>query len=245
MNDSNYESADKMVSHPSHYQSRNGLEVIDIIESFTDGLNGIEAVDTANVIKYICRWKHKNGIQDIEKAIWYATHLLNHLKSIDERDVAEGVDDSVIEENQKNYETKLLTKVHASEDDEYNDSVGSWYSLTDSKMNCIKVLDSLFYHGENSLTLIFAFYDDAKLFMTMLDNYFDKTNEAYYISADAILRMVGFESGDVSIGPEYHTIGWFNMNDISYYDNIVELSNPQPLFSNVNDAISEIRRNNL
>lgn len=75
----NYESKDKMVSHPSHYQSNKGIEVIDVIEAFTDGLNGIEAVDTGNAIKYICRWKDKNGIQDLHKAIWYITHLINHL----------------------------------------------------------------------------------------------------------------------------------------------------------------------
>lgn len=76
-----YESTDKMVSHPSHYQTASGLEAIDVIEAFTDGLNGIEAVDTGNAIKYILRWKHKNGVQDIEKAIWYLTHLLSVLKN--------------------------------------------------------------------------------------------------------------------------------------------------------------------
>lgn len=30
-----YESPDKMVSHPAHYQSETGLEVIDVIEAFT------------------------------------------------------------------------------------------------------------------------------------------------------------------------------------------------------------------
>lgn len=76
----NYESTDKMVSHPDHYQSNTGLEVIDVIEAFTDGLTGIEATDTGNIIKYACRWKKKNGIQDLEKIIWYAQHLINHLK---------------------------------------------------------------------------------------------------------------------------------------------------------------------
>lgn len=38
-----YESDDKMVSHPSHYQSETGLEVIDVIEAFTFDLKGIEA----------------------------------------------------------------------------------------------------------------------------------------------------------------------------------------------------------
>ena len=53
--DNNYECDDKMVSHPNHYQGKNGMETLDVIESFTDGLNGIEAVDTANIIKYICK----------------------------------------------------------------------------------------------------------------------------------------------------------------------------------------------
>ena len=75
-----YESNDKMVSHPSHYQSESGLEVIDVIEAFTSDLNGIEAVDTGNILKYICRWKHKNGLQDLEKAQWYLTHLIEKIK---------------------------------------------------------------------------------------------------------------------------------------------------------------------
>lgn len=60
-----YESRDKMVSHPDHYQSETGLEVIEAIEAFTFDLKGIEAVDTGNIIKYACRWKKKNGIQDL------------------------------------------------------------------------------------------------------------------------------------------------------------------------------------
>lgn len=79
-----YESSDKMVSHPSHYQSKSGLEVINVIEAFTEGLEGIEAADTANAIKYICRWKAKNGAQDLEKAIWYIQHLIDHLNKKDE-----------------------------------------------------------------------------------------------------------------------------------------------------------------
>lgn len=54
-----YESKDAMVSHPAHYQSETGLEVIDVIEAFTVDLNGIEATDTGNVLKYMCRWKKR------------------------------------------------------------------------------------------------------------------------------------------------------------------------------------------
>lgn len=74
-----YDSKDKMVSHPKHYQSKNGLEVIDVIDAFTSELKGVEAFDTANVIKYICRWNSKNGKQDLEKAMWYLQHLIDHI----------------------------------------------------------------------------------------------------------------------------------------------------------------------
>lgn len=79
-----YESKDKLVSHPSHYQSETGMEVIDVIEAFTFDLKGIEATDTGNVLKYMCRWKHKNGIQDLEKAAWYLHHLIEHVKKLEE-----------------------------------------------------------------------------------------------------------------------------------------------------------------
>lgn len=71
-----YETNDKMVSHPDHYKSGK-YEVIDIIDEFTKDLTGTEAVCTANAIKYILRWKKKNGIQDIKKAIWYLQHLVD------------------------------------------------------------------------------------------------------------------------------------------------------------------------
>lgn len=66
------------VNHPDHYQTKSGLEVIDILAAVTEDLSGIEAVDTANAMKYLCRWKKKNGIQDLEKAVWYIQHLIAH-----------------------------------------------------------------------------------------------------------------------------------------------------------------------
>lgn len=83
-----YESDDKMVSHPSHYQSGSGLEVIDVIGAFTEGLEGIEATNTGNIIKYACRWKKKNGIQDLKKIMWYTQHLIEHLENIEKENKA-------------------------------------------------------------------------------------------------------------------------------------------------------------
>lgn len=71
---------DKNVNHPRHYQANNGMEVIDIIEAFTAELKGVEATDTGNVIKYILRWPHKNGVEDLKKARWYIDHLINHIE---------------------------------------------------------------------------------------------------------------------------------------------------------------------
>ena len=75
-----YESKDKMVSHPDHYQSEKGIELIDVIEAFTADLTGIEAIDTGHIIRYGCRWMNKNGIQDLEKLMWYCQHLIDHLR---------------------------------------------------------------------------------------------------------------------------------------------------------------------
>ena len=69
-----------VVNHPTHYKTTNGLETIDVIEAFTEDLVGIEATDTGNIIKYICRWKKKNGLQDLKKAEWYLKHLIKHVE---------------------------------------------------------------------------------------------------------------------------------------------------------------------
>ena len=63
------------VNHPAHYTAGK-IECIDALEAATAGLNGIEAVCTANAIKYLWRWKLKNGTQDLQKAKWYINKLI-------------------------------------------------------------------------------------------------------------------------------------------------------------------------
>ena len=75
------EETNDLVNHPKHYKSVNGLETIDVIEAFTEDLKGIEATDTGNILKYMCRWKNKNGLQDLEKARWYLNHLIDHVEN--------------------------------------------------------------------------------------------------------------------------------------------------------------------
>lgn len=69
-----------MVNHPSHYKAKNGMEVIDVIEAFTANLKGYEAIYTGKVIKYICRWKEKNGLEDLRKAQWYLNRLIKNIE---------------------------------------------------------------------------------------------------------------------------------------------------------------------
>lgn len=64
-----------VVNHPSHYTAGK-VECIDALEAATEGLEGIEAVCTANAIKYLWRWKKKNGHEDLRKARWYINKLL-------------------------------------------------------------------------------------------------------------------------------------------------------------------------
>ena len=67
------------VNHPSHY-NQNGMEVWDVIKAFTSDLSGAEAFYAGNVIKYVLRWNHKNGIEDLEKAKVYINKLIESRK---------------------------------------------------------------------------------------------------------------------------------------------------------------------
>lgn len=67
----------EQVNHPSRY-NQGKIECIDALEAATAGLQGIEAFDAANAIKYIWRFQFKNGVEDLDKAIWYINHLKYH-----------------------------------------------------------------------------------------------------------------------------------------------------------------------
>ena len=66
------------VHHPSHYTCGD-IEVIDYIrdklteDGFTDYCIG-------NVLKYVSRWRHKDGVQDLEKALVYLTWAVENSK---------------------------------------------------------------------------------------------------------------------------------------------------------------------
>lgn len=67
------------INHPAHYNAGK-VECIDALEAATTELCGIEAFCTANAIKYLWRWKAKNGVEDLEKAKWYIERLIAGLE---------------------------------------------------------------------------------------------------------------------------------------------------------------------
>jgi len=67
-----------MVNHPSHYTSGK-IEVIEIMEDqMTD--EEYRGYVKGQVIKYITRERHKNGLEDLKKAAWYLNRLIKRLE---------------------------------------------------------------------------------------------------------------------------------------------------------------------
>lgn len=154
------DSVDHMVSNPPHYKTSSGLEAIDVIEAFTQGMEGIEATDAGNIIKYALRWKKKNGIQDLEKLVWYTNHLINYLKSID---------------------------ADSKKRDYYN--IGDLYfnSLSKAEHALWVMRDNIFRLGFISIREL---YDSCGFVLTNLDNHYADDYGWTIINADILLATV-------------------------------------------------------
>jgi len=60
------------VNHPSHY-TQGKIEVLDfILDQDLPYLAG-------NIVKYICRYRYKNGVEDLQKAEFYLKRLIEEL----------------------------------------------------------------------------------------------------------------------------------------------------------------------
>lgn len=66
------------VNHPNHY-TQGKYEVIDYIE---DKLSKeeLQGYCVGNVLKYVSRFKHKNGLEDLKKAEWYLNRLITNME---------------------------------------------------------------------------------------------------------------------------------------------------------------------
>ena len=81
-----------MVNNPPHY-NKYGVECIEAIQSATG--EGYEYYLQGNIIKYLWRYRYKDGVQDLEKAQWYLSRLIEVKKKTDsdQVDLLEGLTD--------------------------------------------------------------------------------------------------------------------------------------------------------
>lgn len=61
------------INHPAHYESQTSLECIDVME-IAFGQEAVANFCLCNAFKYLWRYKHKGGAEDVQKAEWYLNH---------------------------------------------------------------------------------------------------------------------------------------------------------------------------
>ena len=93
--------------NPSHYSSK-AISCVDILEStFTNEC--LVGFYTGNIIKYVYRYRNKNGLEDLKKAEWYLNRLIT---------------DALLGPSPKDADELVKIKKEISEileDDEYHD----------------------------------------------------------------------------------------------------------------------------
>lgn len=67
-----------MVNNPPHY-NKAGIETIEAIKAMTD--DGFEYYLQGNIMKYLWRYRYKNGVEDLEKAQWYLNELIDTINN--------------------------------------------------------------------------------------------------------------------------------------------------------------------
>tara|TARA_R100000664_G_C2759074_1_gene148461 strand:+ start:876 stop:1100 length:225 start_codon:yes stop_codon:yes gene_type:complete len=70
------------VNSPKHYNQA-GIECIDAIEAATG--DGFEHYLQGNIIKYVWRYRYKNGTEDLQKAQWYLNKLIKIIERKNEK----------------------------------------------------------------------------------------------------------------------------------------------------------------
>ena len=65
------------VNRPRHYR-KGRVECIDAIKSATG--DGYQFYLQGDIMKYMWRFNHKNGLEDLQKAQWYLSELIKSKK---------------------------------------------------------------------------------------------------------------------------------------------------------------------
>ena len=67
--------SEDMVNSP-HY-NKSGIECINAIQAATG--DGYEYYLQGNILKYLWRYRYKNGVEDLKKAQWYLNELVEEV----------------------------------------------------------------------------------------------------------------------------------------------------------------------
>lgn len=78
VNDAGLQQAFDTVQRPSHY-NQSDIECIDAIKASMT-LAEFQSYLKGNVLKYLWRYRHKNGLEDVKKAQWYINRLAAELE---------------------------------------------------------------------------------------------------------------------------------------------------------------------
>lgn len=64
------------INHPTHY-NHGGIETLDYIKAKAPHY---ESYAIGNIIKYVSRYQHKNGLEDLKKAQFYLNDLVEEME---------------------------------------------------------------------------------------------------------------------------------------------------------------------
>jgi hypothetical protein len=67
------------VNHPQHY-TQGGIETIDYLQAKMTK-EQFEGYLLGNILKYVSRYPHKNGVEDLQKAEWYIDKLIGVIEN--------------------------------------------------------------------------------------------------------------------------------------------------------------------
>jgi hypothetical protein len=114
------------VNHPKHYTK--GMEVIEFIKN-----SNIDFV-RGNIIKYISRYRYKNGIEDLKKAEWYCLYLINNYDNFKLKHNVRNINKYTKSWSLNKLETKLLHLVLTP------NKFNKYYNLLEGIRSIIKVI---------------------------------------------------------------------------------------------------------
>jgi hypothetical protein len=71
------------VNHPPHY-TQGSVECIDAIyASLKDNRYAFANYCKGNIIKYLWRFEHKGGVEDLKKAQWYLNVMIEKMEGVE------------------------------------------------------------------------------------------------------------------------------------------------------------------